>query len=83
MGLALLKINLKNFKVLLEQFASQSAMFVSENGTGLMASNNGTMETPVVQEMERVSSSQLYYEPPGCLLNHSCPYGLMNYFQVF
>jgi hypothetical protein len=55
-------------------------LLIASNATSSWANESGT--APVVHDMEMTSSSQLYYAPPGCLMNQSCPYGLMNYFQA-
>lgn len=67
-----------SFQVLLEQISSQSVQLVSPNNSFAPANN----ASPTVHEVETLSSSPLSYQPPPCAFNQSCPFGLMNYFQV-
>ncbi|KAL3078264.1 hypothetical protein niasHS_012151 [Heterodera schachtii] len=64
-------------EVLLEQISSQSVQLVS------LSNDSVANETqPMVHQIETLSSSALSYAPPQCAYNQSCPYGLINYFQI-
>uniref|UniRef100_A0A914IDA3 Uncharacterized protein n=1 Tax=Globodera rostochiensis TaxID=31243 RepID=A0A914IDA3_GLORO len=61
-----------------EQISSQSVQLVSQQFNDSLSTNS----PPMAHQVETLSSSPLYYAPPQCAYNQSCPYGLINYFQI-